>query len=152
MPRKKAVAAPEVTAIPTPPAPPPPPPPAVLELQADIVRLIRGRDVLKEESRKARAGLIQAQAMCQIADGNLSEVEQEIQYIHSQIAQLSGAIPQLNYGPAPMIGSAADMVNRGFVPNPQAAGIGSVPTPQLTGNSDMVNRGHASRALAGELV
>jgi hypothetical protein len=132
MPRKKTA---PVAAVPTEaPAPvqPAPIPPAVLELQADVVTLVRSRIDTHRKVAQAQGVVAQAQANLQAAQAELAALDQEVQYRMSVIDQLQGKTVHM----APSV-----------LQFPGA--VGSIPTtpsqlqPQY--GDDMVNHAHAVR-------
>jgi hypothetical protein len=114
------------------------PSPAVLELQSDVVNLVRERTVARKTLAEVQARLFVVQAEAQAAQLRSQQFEQEIQERINLIAQLENRAPAGNLVPFP-----------GAYP---LAGISAEPT--MPGNAqpmgdpnDQINRGHASRAM-----
>lgn len=134
----------------TPPSPVPVgPSPAVLELQSDIVLLVRERSGYRKLVADIQAELFAAQAKFQATQGRLSQFEQEIGERINLIAQLENRAPQINYSQAPEQGNVYPIGGA-------LTGISSEPTRQMVQDkmnamgdpSDMVNRGHAAAIRA----
>jgi hypothetical protein len=122
-----------------PPISPAGPSPAVLELQSDIVVLVRQRSELRARASAAQAKLFQAQAEAQAAQGDLSGLDQEVQYRMGLIAQLENRAPQspvLNFPQPGALTYTGDLSSFSSEPAPR-------PVQQGDPN-DLVNRGHAA--------
>lgn len=138
MPRKKSPATPPPAAVaPEPIAVPAPIPPAVLELQADIVELVRSRSSFRNKVAEQQAIVFSAQAQLQAAQAELQGIDQEVQYRMGLAAQMQGKPveppqPFLVQPPTPGVGQVSSVPTR--------------PQPGFTADpSDLVNHGHAVR-------
>lgn len=152
MPRaKKAVPAP-VAAVPAEqPAPivPAGPSPAVLELQSDIVSLVRERSGYRKRVVEIQTALFKAQADFQATQAGLNQYEQEIAERIALIAQLENRAPQTR------VSEAADYPGITMFPG-SLAGVSSEPTPQqvrdrMGQSDDMINRAHIDRGQAAAM-
>lgn len=128
------------------PLPPPPPNPHVLELQGDVVMLVRTRGEVRRKLLAAHGALQSAQATFQMAQQEMKTIEDEVQYLHSQIAQMEGRPAEVRMSLQPF-----DASGYASVPSPMS-GISSEPTipPTLSfprQSSDGVNRAHAVREV-----
>lgn len=145
MPRRKAVPEPIVTPVEQPlPVAPVGPSPAVLELQSDIVSLVRERSGYRKLVADTQAELYAAQAKFQATQGRLSQFEQEISERINLIAQLENRAPQspiLSF-PAPSFGQI-DMSGISVEPTQRAVNSGYQSDP-----NDQINRGHSAAIRA----
>jgi len=155
MPRaKKSVAPPIIVTEPVTPAVPvyAGPSPAVLEMQSDIVSLVRERSGYRKLVADAQAELFLAQSKFQATQGRLTQFEQEINERMTLIAQLENRapapqlMPEYNQGNVYSIGGNLqgisveparpsvnayqadpnDLVNRGHIDSRQAAAMRAV--------------------------
>jgi len=109
---------------PTPPAQTTPemPNPTILALQNDILELVKQRTVANQEIARANHAVSQATFSLQAARENLNNLEREVQYRMSLIAQMRGQTPMV---PAayPFEAPAPDY-GHGY-----ASGVSSIPAP-----------------------
>lgn len=134
MPRPRKAPEQPASEIPKPPsAVPAAPTAAVLELQSDIVALVRERSGYRKQVSDAQAELFSAQAKFQATEGRLKMFEQEIGERISLIAQLENRAPQFAATSAAVVPFPSNL-----------SGISSEPTPAP--DNDLVNRGHAVRS------
>lgn len=147
MPRRsatpKAVIAAEIPAATFAPVVPSVPSPAVLELQSDIVALVRERSGYRKQVLEIQAALFKAQAEFQATQAGLNQFEQEIAERMALIAQLENRAPQAQY--------PAYQPDPGILTFPgNMTGISSEPAapvrhnPPMPDPNDMINRGNAS--------
>lgn len=137
MPRKKAAPATEATLVPksetTVPPVPVPPSPAVLKLQEQVVSLVEQRSQARELLSVQHSVYLSAQAQFQAAEAALKEVEQDIQYRISLIAQLENRTP------------SAPSTPQSVLQMPSMEGVSSSPAPLQVGSV------HAAVGDAGDL-
>lgn len=107
--------------------------PAVLQLQNDIVSLVRRRDAVSEEIAVKSTAAFMAQAELQGTQSKLTLLDQEVQYRMRVIQQMKGEAPTNVYQ------MQVPPVNASY----GTTTISSVPTQP----DDGVNRGRATRSM-----
>jgi hypothetical protein len=113
--------------------------PAVLQLQNDIVSLVRRRDAVSEEIAVKSTAAFMAQAELQGTQSKLTLLDQEVQYRMRVIQQMKGEVPMASYGPP-----AGTL----FTMPPTASTYGApVVSSAPTMPDDGVNRGRATRSM-----
>jgi len=136
-PYKKREPKPQIPApIPVPPAPEPPNP-TILALEANILDLVNQRVMALNESAIANASMNAAKVQVDAANMRLQQLESEVQYRMTLIAQMKGSVPD-------SISVAAQAQYRMPEPNPHPfdhynspnghgvmipPGVGSLPAP-----------------------
>ena len=110
--------------------------PAVLQLQNDIVTLVRRRDAVSEEIAVKSSAAFMASAELQGTQSKLTLLDQEVQYRMRVIQQMKGEAPS-NVYTMPTVAS--------YPPN---YGVGApVVSSAPTMPDDGVNRGRATRSM-----
>ena len=106
--------------------------PAVLQLQNDIVSLVRRRDAVSEEIAVKSSAAFMASAELQGTQSKLTLLDQEVQYRMRVIQQMKGELPTNVYQMPPQTAVVFG-----------APVVSSVPTMP----EDGVNRGRATRSM-----
>lgn len=150
MPRaKKSAPAPVVAATPEIPVPVGPSP-AVLELQSDIVALVRERSSYRKRVLEIQAALFKAQSDFQTTQAALNQYEQEIAERMNVIAQLENR-PAQTHGAPPVLSFPQPNLPLNTLDMAGISAESSRPDPYAQDPGDLVNRSRITRNEAAAI-